>query len=302
MREQDADRRQQPRRPGMLGRIAGRREPLPRNDSDRIAAVAAHADMPVEDVLREVADFRLALETDMIIAAAAVDADSPDLLSEVVDGERLELATFHDRLLERLADAAADDEIAVRRERRRPSRTARISRTAAVAAAFVAVLGVGRATVFAPPTTNAAALETADQQYANFSSAVSSHSSTAVRQTAQQLHVTLEELIKGHASDPEVARRTAQMLQAEISLLQINDPTGASQVIAQAQGLVKLLTAAAPPQVRASVAPVLNAAVTPSPKPKATASPKASPTPTASPSSTKTTSSSAPDNDPLHTP
>ncbi|HEU0131821.1 MAG TPA: hypothetical protein VFQ85_12605, partial [Mycobacteriales bacterium] len=152
-------------------RFGLRRSPqrLARSDSERIEALAEGADVPVEDVLREVADFRLALETDMIIAAAAADEESPELLSEVLDGERAELATFHDRLLDRLADAAASDELAMRRARPR-RRTA--PRFVAAAAAAFALLGAGRAVVTQQQETRAlksnnAALATANEQYAD---------------------------------------------------------------------------------------------------------------------------------------
>ena len=291
-------------RPRALRRLTGRRDSLPRT----IETVAAEADRPVDDVLREVADFRLALETDMIIAAAAVDADSPDLLSDVLDGERRELATFHDRLLDRLADAAASDELATRRVRKQQPRLGWASTLVAAAAAAIAVLGAGRAIVDQPNdvrAANIAALETADQHYADFTSAVNSDSPGAVAQAATTLHDTLERLINEHAGDPEIARRTAQMLQAEISLLQISDPDGASGAIARARTLVRLLQRAAPPQVRASVQPVLDAAVAPRPKssPKATASPTATSTPSAtasaSASSTKESSSKDDEDNPL---
>ena len=269
MRERRTDGRRVTRRAGLLGRLAGDRTPP--SDSERIAAAAAAAEMPVEDVLREVADFRLALETDLIIAAAAVDADSVDVLSDVLDDERTELATFHDRLLSRLADAAVADEMSV--QRRRHAGAMRTSRLIAVAAAVVTLLGVGQSVVRTHHVQNAAALKTADRQYRNFSSAITSQSPGAVATTAQQLHQTLQELISEHAGDPEVAARTAQMLQAEIALLRINNPAGATQVIAQAQSLVTLLKAKAPPKVRASVAPVLNAASSPSPSKKASPSP-----------------------------
>lgn len=284
-------------------RALGRRSrPAARTDSERIAAVAAEHDVPVEDVLREVADFRLALETDMIIAAAAVDAERPEVLSEVLDGERLELASFHDRLLERLADAAADDELATRRaaQARGPRRTSRvIAGYVAAAAAAMAIFGAGRGAVSAPElreAANAAAMETADQHYADFSSAVNSDSPVAVREAAQQLHRTLQQLINDHAGNPEIAQRAAQMLQAEISLLRATDPYGASQVLAQARSLVSMLERKAPPKVRDAVQPVLDAAIvpsespkkakpsaSPSPKPKPTSSPKPSSTPTGSP-------------------
>jgi hypothetical protein len=279
----------------------------PRSDSERINSLAESAHVPVEDVLREVADFRLALETDMIIAAAALDAeldlhgDSPDLLGEVLDGERAELATFHDRVLDRLADAAASDELALRRTRPVPRR--RFTATLTAAAALLTILGVGRTalrTDSSPDlraTSNSAALATAQDQYADFSSAVSSQSPGAVRETATQLHLTLQNLINNHAGDPEVARRAAQLLQAEISLLEVRDPAGASAVLAQARGLVTLLQRAAPPLVRASVQPLLDAVSkphkttkpSPSPSPKATSSPtpKATASPSASSSPTE---------------
>lgn len=290
-------------------RLLGGRKPLVRSDSERIAAVAAEAHVPVEQVLRDVADFRLALETDMIIAAAAVEAESPDLLSEVIDGERLELATFHDRLLERLADAAAEDEIAVRRDRKVPRAVGAVRAPWLVAAsvALVALLGAGRAIVSSPADrpTDSVAMQTADQRFSDFSSAVSSSSPVAVRKAANDLHATLETLITQHANDPAVAQRAAQILQAEISLLRVTDPEGASQVLDQARKLVTLLQRRAPEKVRASVKPVLDAAVAPpkaTTKPKSSPSPSASPKPKTSPSPSPSASPSSGTGNPLNTP
>ncbi|HEX8003171.1 MAG TPA: hypothetical protein VF519_10800 [Mycobacteriales bacterium] len=275
-----------------------------RSDADRINAIAHDADVSVDEVLRDVAEFRLALETDMIVAAAA--ADEPELLSEIVDGERAELADFHDRLLERLVDAAAQDELAARRERRSGPR--RAARTTAAAAAVLALLGLSR--VGTGPADNRVALATATQQYADFSSAVSTESPGAVSEAAAELHETLETLITQHAGDPEVAQQAAQLLQAEISLLQVKDPAGASQVIAQARSLMTLLRRATPPNVRASVAPILDAVQTPSPKPTSSPKPKpsatSSPKPSSTPKATSTPSASASatddDDGPLHAP
>jgi type VI protein secretion system component VasK len=240
----------------------------------------------------------------MIVAAAA--ADEPELLSEIVDGERAELADFHDRLLERLVDAAAQDELAARRERRSGPR--RAARTTAAAAAVLALLGLSR--VGTGPADNRVALATATQQYADFSSAVSTESPGAVSEAAAELHETLETLITQHAGDPEVAQQAAQLLQAEISLLQVKDPAGASQVIAQARSLMTLLRRATPPNVRASVAPILDAVQTPSPKPTSSPKPKpsatSSPKPSSTPKATSTPSASASatddDDGPLHAP
>lgn len=276
-RDQRETQGRTPRRAVFRGKAA------PRTDAERISALAAGADLPVEEVLREVADFRLALETDMIIAAAALDAATPDMVAEVLDGERAELATFQDRLLERLADAAATDELAPRRRNRAP----RFQLVVAGAAAVLALLTVGRAVLpAARPAANTAALAAAQDRYDVFSTAVTSAQPGAVTQAADQLHQTLKTLITLHADDPAVARGAATLLQAEITLLESRDPAGASQVLAQARRLITLLQTAAPPKVKASVAPILDAVATPkaSPKPSPSASPKPTPSPSASPS------------------
>jgi hypothetical protein len=284
-------------RPGVLRRLTRRPNPLPRSDSDRMKAIAHDARLPVEDVLREVADFRLALETDMIIAAAAADEESDDLLNDVLDGERAELATFHDRLLDRLAEAAASDEIALRRDRRRPRLA---PRTLAAAAAAFALLSAGRVATHQQQSrvtrSNNAALATANSQYVTLSSAVSHASPGAVTLAAQKLHATLTTLITQHAGDPGVAEQAAQLLQAEISLLQIKNPAGAGPAIEQARALVNMLKRNVTPRVRATVAPLLDAVATPTPKPSAKPTskptPKATPTPKASSTSPKATSTS----------
>ena len=280
------------------------RRALRRSDSDRIDAIARDADVPVEEVLRDVAEFRLALETDMIVAAAAADAEAPELLSDVLDGERAELAEFHDRLLERLVDAAVSDELAVRRARRSP--VGRTSKIVAAVAAAVAVLGAGKvATTGSDGSSNRAALATASSQYADLSSAINQQSPAAVASAAQQLHQTLQTLISQHAGDPEVAQQAAQLLQAEISLLQVRDPAGSSQVLAQARTLVNLLKRSAPANVRATVAPILDAASTPSPSPKPSPTrtkPKPTASPTSSPKATSTPSSSASEKNETHLP
>lgn len=58
---------------------------------------------PLDKVLREVTDFRVALETDLLIAAAAADADEPELAAGIVTGEQSRLASFHEQMLRRLA-------------------------------------------------------------------------------------------------------------------------------------------------------------------------------------------------------
>jgi len=59
---------------------------------------------PLAETLREVSDFRVSLKTDLVIVAASVDAAEPEIAAGILDGERNQLAAFHEQVLRRLAD------------------------------------------------------------------------------------------------------------------------------------------------------------------------------------------------------
>jgi hypothetical protein len=62
---------------------------------------------PVErlaETMREVSDYRVALKTDLVIVAASVDAAEPEIAAGILDGERSQLAEFHELVLRRLAE------------------------------------------------------------------------------------------------------------------------------------------------------------------------------------------------------
>ncbi|MHB8452847.1 MAG: hypothetical protein ACYDAQ_20690, partial [Mycobacteriales bacterium] len=86
-------------------RLGRRHRRPPADASARLAQLAGGSGLPLTALVREVAEFRLALETDLTIAAAAVEADRPRLAAQLLDGERGELERFEDRMLGRLADA-----------------------------------------------------------------------------------------------------------------------------------------------------------------------------------------------------
>ncbi|HVE63448.1 MAG TPA: hypothetical protein VNB94_06585 [Mycobacteriales bacterium] len=319
MRSRRHHREAQPALPSWLQR-RGEHLPAPRTpegDSARIEALAEQAGAPIREVLREVADFRLALETDMIIAAAAADADELGLVSDVLDGERAGLAAFQERMLSHLSapdlrSLSQPDEVALARAARSERRAGR-ARLVAAAAAFVALIG-GGITVSAPslreetPDTEAVALALADEQLSTLTGQiVRSASSADITVAATELHATLESLIADHAEgDPQVVEMIAEMIREEQRLFVVNKSSAKASVLADVARLVRKLKRVAPPKVLATLLPVAppksgppsSPAPKPSPTAKASASPKPSPTPakpspTPSPKPSASSSSSA---------
>ena len=281
-----------------------------RGDTARIAAIASSAGAPVDEVLREVADFRLALETDMIIAAAAVDSGELELAADVVDGDRAGLADFHERMLSRLVDIATDEHAAPR-----GARWGGRARLVAAAATLVALVG-GGATVSrdeAPststPSTEQVALQLADDQLSTLTGElVRDASSAEIATAASELHNTLETLIAEHAQgDPAVASMIAELIVEEQRLLRVEGNSATPSMLRDVARLVRQLKRVAPPQVVATLLPVPSppppsASAKPTPKPTASSKPKPSPSPSRSsaapsPSPSSSKSSAAPQDD-----
>ncbi|MCW2779504.1 MAG: hypothetical protein JWN17_3229, partial [Frankiales bacterium] len=82
------------------------RRPLPggRPGAPRVAALDA--------LLREIDGIRSSLETDLTLAAGAVEAGAPGLAASLLSGDRSDLAAFQDRALGHLAALEAAVEAA----------------------------------------------------------------------------------------------------------------------------------------------------------------------------------------------
>jgi hypothetical protein len=267
-----------------MGRRFVRRAQAAPSATDRIAGIASSAGEPVQDVLREVAEFRLALETDLLIAAAAVDADATDVAAEIVDAERGELAAFERRVLDRIASSPP-----VRKPAPVAPRSTRV-RLAALAAAVVGLLGGTVATqVEQAPQTEQVALDEAEEQLDALARVALVGTETEVAAAAQELHAALEVLITRHAEgDASVSIEIAKILSQEQALLE-RQPGNGRAVMAQVTALAKRLTKVAPRSVRATIAPLVpidppssRPSSKPSPKPSAKPTPKPSPKPSPS--------------------
>lgn len=211
----------------------------------RTEQLARAAGEPLDDVLREVAEFRVALETDLLIAAAAADADEPELAVGIVDDERTRLTAFHGTVLDRLAALCERDRATLRRRRRRTRRAAAATVaavTAGVLAAGVAVAvrddrsagGLVAAAHVAPAQPGDAdtvALEaTAEAQLARLSSAARRGApASTLEPLVAALHKTLATLSTRAAGQPDVAAKVRRLLTAERRLLARNAPDVASR-------------------------------------------------------------------------
>lgn len=247
------------------------------HDSARLQALAAEGGLPVEELLREVADLRLALATDLTIAAAAVDADAFEIASEVVDGDRIAVGDFRDRVNDLLATPPSRPTTGPAERSTRPG-LRRPAPLIAVAAGLVFLLGgIVTGPGFSEPNRapNQLALD-AQARYLDFSRLVGSNATAAqVIAASSKLHDSLASLV---FSDPTTV---ANILNSEQLLLLSSDPAGTNVILADVQALVRRLRASAP----AGAAAVLDSVVI-APTPRSSASAKPKPTPSPAPSAT----------------
>lgn len=269
----------------------------------------------LDALLREVDDLRLTLETDLTLAAAAVESGATGLAGELVDGDLGQLHAFEARALHHLDRLAAGEVVVARRRRRRRVRLA-TAPLAGAAAALVAVLGLlpGATSAEAPPQTAAMS------SWAHLTRLAGTDAPPSqLRVAAMQWHAEVADLVARAALDPAAARQALVLLQAEQEVLSRHDPDAVEAILAQSRALADRLRAALPPVAAAPVRTVVSAiprvplpvvvvptsaprpqssrarAATASPSPApAKASPTASPVPTPEPTASRPAPSASP--------
>ena len=220
------------RRPGRTGR------PAP-----SLQQVAAADGRPVEDLQREVAEFRLALEADLTIAAAAAEVEEPGVVADVVDADLHDLHAMEDRALRGL-----------RRHGRHRTRGASVLRRG-MALHTVPLLAVAAAVGLAgglvAPHVGGTSLQSArgaaDDQFASLSKAVVDRDDASAVVAARQLHASVAELIDQAADDPSAARDAARLLLAEGLVLDAVPGADGVRMRAQMRDLMQRLQTAAGP-------------------------------------------------------
>jgi hypothetical protein len=212
--------------------------------------LAAEQGRPVEELLREVAAFRLALETDLALAAAATELDQPVIAAEAVEASRSQLAAYGERLVSGLTSEGQP----ARRPRRRPdvrsSARRRVRRALHSTPALVTALVLGAAGGFAVPRLGsarppaAAVPAMARQQLATLETATASGNLAQASSAGAALHATLTTLVgQARAGDADAAHQAANLLIAEQQVLAALPPAVADPLRAQVSSLASVLTA-----------------------------------------------------------
>lgn len=208
---------------------AGRRAELTR--------LADASGLPVERLLAEVAEMRVALDTDLLLAAAAVDQAQPGIAADAVDSARDHL---------RAGSAALLDGLATGPEPPRPGRPrrARLAHATALPVLLLTALGGAVAGVAAPRLAGHSAArsgslaDAATQGLLSLSSAAGTNDMPALTSAGDALHSDLRRLITAAGDgDSAAATQAARLLTAEQGVLAHLPGPQAAQLRAAADGL-----------------------------------------------------------------
>ena len=209
----------------------------PAEDSPRVADLSA--------LLGDIDALRLTLQTDLTLAAAALEADAAGLAVELVDGDLAELRAFGGRAADRLAgldadeveaDVAPADEVPapVALPRRRILSAAPLMAAAAALIGFVAFVP-DRGGVQSPETTMTSA---AMAGWELNRLAREGAPDEALRLAAMELNDELAELIAQAATDPAAAQQALMLLDSTTQVLAGQDESGVLRdVLAEARAL-----------------------------------------------------------------
>jgi hypothetical protein len=269
-------------------RLVPSRRPATPAEPPRVEALDA--------LLREVDDLRLTLETDLTLAASAVESGSPGLAADILGSDRDALHRFEERALDHLAalDTPAPS---------RKSVWAQVHAAPIVAAAALVGLLAGVVPQALGPSDNGTQQTVAASDSLQRLQQLAENGDTAqVRAASFQLHQQLAGVVANAKSDPAAAQTALLLLTYEQSaIVRSGDSSALADVLQQSQALARAIVAALPKSVRSAVPGVAVAAPTASPKPKPKPSATSSPKPKAS-ASTKPSPSSSPTKDPYPLP
>ncbi len=268
--------------------------PASSEDAPRVAGLSA--------LLGDIDALRLTLQTDLSLAAAALEEGAQDLAAELVDGDLFEVRAFADRAAARLAlldgqAGAVEDELpaVVPVRRRRVLSAAPLMAAAAALIGFVALSPSNRPAQSPETTLTSAAMA----GYELNRLASEGAPDEELRLAAMELNDELAQLIAQAKDDPAAAQQALMLLDQTSEVLASQGDSGVLRgVIRETAALRARLRDALPAGVRPSRPagrPVLPVVVpraeqepereraSSSPAPKASPKPAASPKPTPSP-------------------
>lgn len=233
----------------------------------------------LDALLREVDGLRLTLETDLTLAASAVESGATGLAVEILESDRVGLAQFEDRALGHLSGLAAEPVLAIRRRRRVPALP-----FVAAAALVGFLMGVLPTTAGSSPDSVATSALAANSSLEQLKGFAANGTTSQVRAAAATLHQQLLAVVAQAATNPAAAQQALLLLSYERdAIVQSGDSFALHDVLVQSAALANKIRNALPATVRLSVPRVPAVApASPAPKPAPTKA-KASPTPSATP-------------------
>jgi hypothetical protein len=233
----------------------------------------------LDSLLGQIGELRLSLAADMGLLASAVELEAYDIATEVVDGERDDLAAFAGRTTATLAAAAATGPAARRPWTRSLRAAVPLTPALAAAAALIGVLAGVVPTPVVPPSDRTPATSAAASSYAELHR-LQAHgaSARALRQAAHGLHAEVARVMALAGEDPAAAEVALRLLAREVTGLDDDEQRAdLRSVLAESQRLIAALQSAvtgvraglpAPEAVGIAV-PVRDVAATPLPAPSA---------------------------------
>ena len=246
--------------------------------------------------LRQVDDLRLTLETDLTLAASAVESGSPEIAAEILGADREALHRFEVQALDSLSELETP-------ATRKQSVWAQVHVAPIVAAAALVGLLAGLAPqALGPRTDGNQRTVAATDSLERLQQLAENGDADQVRAASVQLHAQLADVVANAMTDPMAAQTALLLLTYEQSAIShSSDSLALADVLRQSQALARAIVAAMPAEARNVVtSPVpVPAAPKPSPTTKAAAKPTASsspsPKPSASPKPSPTPSPTASD-------
>ncbi len=243
----------------------------------------------LDALLREVDSLRLTLETDLSLAASAVEAGATSVAADIIDSDRQGLRGFESRALAHLAELADVDDPASRTRWWTRVPVAPFVAAAAVVGFLVAVVPQDLSPA---PHEVTVASASASQSLEQLTRLAASGNTSEVRSAAVTLHSQLMVLVAQAGNDPAAAKQGLLLLSAERDVIaQSGDSQALRDVLAASNHLSRLIIQALPASVRTN-APT-PAVVVPDPTPPASRpstgpSPRPSTQPTAQPTAQPT--------------
>ena len=219
----------------------------------------------LDALLREVDELRLTLETDLTLAAAAVEAGGTATASAIIDGDLESLHAFETKALGHLDELAGTAPRGGRWES-----WARLSAAPFVAAAAVIGLLIGVVPHIggsAGPSDISSV--SAQSSLAQLTTLAEQGRTSEVRVAAMTLHNQISELVGDSANNPVTAQQALLLLSYERSVIvQSGDGAALHDVLVQSAALAAKIRSALPAALRTNVpkAPALLPAASPAPR------------------------------------